>query len=378
MINVSSRRRYLPAIILMAAAVAIVVIGLLTRWSRAEELSESAEVQNIRTVGLISPILLSGNVLVLPGRIEAWARAPIHARVSGYLKGWSHDIGESVKSGQVLAEIDTPDLDQELQQARAELVRARSEVALAETTARRWHSLLSSGSVARQEVEERIADHAAKHAAMMALQANVERFQTMQQYRRLTAPFDGVVTSRNTDIGALINVGSSTDRELFVVSDVRRLRIYVSVPQRQVASIRNGTKALLSVPEHPGETFEATVQSLARAIDAGTGAMRVQLTVDNSEGRLMPGGFVNVQFEGAADTQAIGLPPSALIVGRSGVQIALLDDQSRARLRTVTIARDLGHVVEMTDGVEVGDRVINSPPDGIANGDVVRVATASQ
>ncbi|EER60872.1 efflux transporter, RND family, MFP subunit, partial [Acidovorax delafieldii 2AN] len=243
---------------------------------------------------------------------------------------------------------------------------------------RRWQSLLTSDSVSRQEVEERVADHTAKQAAVNALQANVERLQAMQQYRRLTAPFDGIVTARNTDVGALINVGSSAGSELFVVSDVRRLRIYVNVPQRQVAAIRSGAKAQVNVPERPGETFKATVQSLAQAIDASTGAMRVQLTVDNADGRLLPGGFATVRFEAAGGTQALGLPPSALIVGRNGVQVALVDDEGRTQLRPVTIARDLGRVVELTDGVRESDRVINSPPDGIADGDVVRIAAAAQ
>ncbi|MBU9618700.1 efflux RND transporter periplasmic adaptor subunit [Burkholderia multivorans] len=374
----SKRRRYLPALILIAVAAAIVVIGLVTRWSRAEQLREDAQTQSVRTVAVILPSPIEGSALALPGRIEAWSRAPIYARVSGYLKRWSRDIGEPVKAGQVLAEIDTPDVDQELQQARAELARARSEAALADTTARRWQSLLTSDSVSRQEVEERVADHTAKQAAVNALQANVERLQAMQQYRRLTAPFDGIVTARNTDVGALINVGSSVGSELFVVSDVRRLRIYVNVPQRQVAAIRSGAKALVNVPERPGETFEATVQSLAQAIDASTGAMRVQLTVDNADGRLLPGGFATVRFEAVGGTQALGLPPSALIVGRNGVQVALVDDEGRTQLRPVTIARDLGRVVELTDGVRESDRVINSPPDGIADGDVVRIAAAAQ
>lgn len=374
----SKRRRYLPALILIAVAAAIVVTGLVTRWSRAEQLREDAQTQSVRTVAVILPSPIEGSALALPGRIEAWSRAPIYARVSGYLKRWSRDIGEPVKAGQVLAEIDTPDVDQELQQARAELARARSEAALADTTARRWQSLLTSDSVSRQEVEERVADHTAKQAAVNALQANVERLQAMQQYRRLTAPFDGIVTARNTDVGALINGGSSAGSELFVVSDVRRLRIYVNVPQRQVAAIRGGAKAQVNVPERPGETFEATVQSLAQAIDASTGAMRVQLTVDNADGRLLPGGFATVRFEAVGGTQALGLPPSALIVGRNGVQVALVDDEGRTQLRPVTIARDLGRVVELTDGVRESDRVINSPPDGIADGDVVRIAAAAQ
>lgn len=369
----SRRRGLLPAAVLTVIAVAIVASGLATRWSRAAQLRETATEQAARSVAVISPAPVAGSALTLPGRIEAWSRAPIYARVSGYLKGWSHDIGATVKAGEMLAEIATPDLDQELQQAQAELARARSEAALAETTAQRWQALLASDSVPRQEVEERVADFKARQAAADALRANVDRIQTMQRYRRLTAPFDGIVTARNTDVGALIGVGANDGNALFVVSDVRRLRIYVNVPQRQVAAIGVGSPAWVEVPERPGERFEARVQSLAQAIDAGTGTMRVQLSVDNTNGALLPGGFASVGFEAAAGAQALGLPPSALIIGRNGVQVALVDGDDRAQLRDVAIVRDLGRVVALSGGIGEGDRVIDSPPDGITNGDRLRV-----
>lgn len=373
----SFRRRHLPALILLSLAAVVTVTGLATRWSRAEQLRGSAQGQNVRTVAVVSPSPLASQELSLPGRIEAWSQAPIYARVSGYLKGWTHDIGEPVKTGQTLAEIDTPDLDQQLQQARAELARAHSEAAQAATTAKRWQALLPGESVSRQEVEERVTDHAAKKAVVDALQANVERLQTLRQYRRLAAPFDGIVTARNTDVGALINVGSSPGSELFVISDVRRLRVYVNVPQRQVALIKAGSKARLSLPERPGESFEASVQSAAQSIDKNTGAMRVQLVVDNAAGRILPGGFATVNFVAGNETKALGLPPSALIVGRSGVQIARVDAEGNVQLQSVTIARDLGRMIELNNGVSEGDRIINSPPDGIASGDRVRLATAA-
>lgn len=373
-----AKRRHLPALILLSIAVAIVASGLAMRWSRAEQLREAAQTQNVRTVAVVSPAPIDAHGLTLPGRIEAWSQASIHARANGYLKRWTRDIGEPVKAGEVLAEIDTPDLDQQLHQARAELERARSEAALAETTAKRWQSLLPGESVSRQEVEERVADHAAKQSAVHAQRANVARIQKLREYQRLTAPFDGIVTARNTDVGALIDVGASAGSELFVVSDVRRLRVYVNVPQRQVALLQSGAKAQLTVPEHPGKTFEATVHSVAKAIDAGTGAMRAQLVVDNADGRLLPGGFATVNFDVSSETQALGLPPSALIVGRNGVQIARVDGEGRVQLEPVTIARDLGRMVELNDGLSAGDRVINSPPDGIASGDVVRIAAANQ
>lgn len=368
------RRRHLQGFFLVALAAIVVVLGLAWRWSNAQALDQGAQSQAARPVTTISPAPVQGGALSLPGRIEAWARAPIYARVSGYLGSWSHDIGATVKAGEVLAEIETPELDQELQQARAELARARSEAMLAGTTARRWQALLETNVVARQDVEERVANHTARKAQVAALQANVERIQALRQYQRLSAPFDGIVTARNTDVGALIEVGANAGSELFVVSDTRRLRIYVNVPQRQIAAVREGATAQLSVPERPGETFQATVQSLAQSIDADTGAMRVQLTVDNADGRLLAGGFATVQFAAEHEAIALGLPPSALIIGRDGVQVAVLDSEGRAQLRAVTIARDLGSVVELAAGVGPGDQVIDSPPDGIATGDLVRVA----
>lgn len=361
---------------IIGAAAFIVVGGLYIRWSHAAVLQERADIRHLPTVALVAPSPVSTPTMTLPARIEAWARAPIHARVNGYLKHWAVDIGSHVKSGQTLAEIETPDLDQQLQQARAELARARSEAALADTTARRWQSLLDTDSVSRQEVEERTANAQARQADVHALQANVERIQALQQFRRITAPFDGIVTARNTDVGALINAGMNQGSELFVVSDTHRLRVYVDVPQRQLTAIRAGSQATLSVPEHPGRRFAATVQSLSQAIDADSGSMRVQLMVDNPKGELLPGGFATVHFEQTEQAQMLGLPPSALILGRNGVQVAVLGGDDRAQLRPVSIVRDFGSVVQLAAGdINATDRIISNPPDGIASGDAVRVAT---
>lgn len=374
MTSQSPIRRHLPLLGLSVLAVVIVVGGLSTRWSRAEQLSDSAAQQSVRAVALVAPTPISAQTMQLPGRIEAWSRAPIYARVSGYLKSWQVDIGLPVKAGQALAEIETPDLDQELLQARAELERARTDANLADTTARRWQSLLNSNAVSRQEVEERTADQAAKRSAVNAAQANVERGQALQQFKHLKAPFAGIVTARNTDVGSLINVGMTPGSELFVVSDVSRLRVYVNVPQRMVAGLQAGSRAQLRVPERPGKAYTATVQSLAQAIDAGSGTMRVQLSVDNAAGELLPGAYATVQFDAAQGQAALGLPPSALIIDRQGVQIATLDAEGKARLKPVTIARDLGNTVALAEGLAESDRVIDSPPDGIANGDALRVA----
>ena len=328
----------------MATAGVILIVGWASRHSQAGQLEQMAERKRIATVALVVPRLVTPASLQLPGRIEAWSRAPLYARVSGYLKQWDRDIGSRVKAGELLAQIDAPDLDQQLRQARAALATARSEMSLAGTTAKRWEQLRESEAVSLQEVEERRGDLATKRSQVNEAQANVDRLQALQGYTRIVAPFDGVVTARNTDVGALINIGMTVGSELFVVSDVSRLRVYVSVPQRQLAWIKVGTRATLSVPERPGQTFDATVRSLAQAVDVETGAMRVQLSVENQRGDLLPGSFASVLFEGTP-------APTAL-------------------------SRDYGTYLEFADGVRQSDHVIANPPDGLSSGDKVRIMRA--
>lgn len=371
--NFFSRRRVVVAAAVGLAAV-VVTTGVLSRQSQTETLREGVAASSLPTVKLVVPSALAGGSMELPGRLEAWSRAPIHARVSGYLKRWTVDIGGSVKAGQLLAEIETPELDQQLTQAQAELATAHSSAALAASTAKRWQALLATDSVSRQEADERAGDLEAKRSVVSALQANVDRVQSLKHDSRLLAPFDGVVTARNTDTGALINVGGAAGSELFVVSDLRRLRVYASVPQRQVAAIRVGSKAQLTVPERPSQRYTATVQSLARAIESGSGAMLVQLTVDNDTGDLLPGGFATLRFDAVGVAGGLGVPPSALIFGKEGVQVATVEGDGLVQLRPVTVARDYGNVVELASGLERGARVVDSPPDGLAEGDRVRVA----
>jgi len=377
----SSRRPLVVGTLALAVAAAVVIGGLATRHSQAEQLKESAAEQSVPTVSLVSTKDVAGSPMELPARIEAWSRAPIYARVSGYLAHWNVDIGAPVKAGQVLATIETPDLDQDLRQAQAQLAVARSNLALADSTAKRWQSLVAQNAVSKQEADEKQGDFISKQSNVQALQASVDRQQALKRYTRLVAPFDGVVTARNTDVGALVNAGAtaSAGSELFVVSDLRRLRVYVQVPQRQVAAIHSGSTARVSVPERPGSSYQARVESLAQAINAGSGTMLVQLAVENPKGELLPGAFATVRFDQAAiadDTVAI--PPGALIMGRDGAQVAVLDAGNRVRIKKVTIARDYGNVIQLGDGVSKGDRIIDSPPDGLADGDQVKVAAAAQ
>ncbi|TWI61177.1 RND family efflux transporter MFP subunit [Pseudoduganella lurida] len=368
--------KFKPTAIAAAAAVlviAVVATGIVSRRSHADQLQRSTSERAIPTVALLTPAPAAADALELPARIEAWSRAPIYARVSGYLQKWNVDIGTPVKAGQTLAIIETPDQDQQLLQAKAELATARSNLVLAKSTAERWQDLLEAKAVSNQEVDERVGDYAAKKSNVEALQANVQRLSTLQRYSRLVAPFDGVVTARNTDVGNLISVGGAAGSELFVVSDLRKLRVYVNVPQRQLARIQPGSKAQITVPERPGQEFTATVQSLAQAISASSGTMLVQLAVDNQDGALVPGAFANARFDSAGASDAVSVPPGSLIVGKNGVQVATVDGSSKVRLQPVTIARDLGNAVQLA-GLAPGVRVIANPPDGVANGDPVRVA----
>jgi RND family efflux transporter MFP subunit len=364
------------AVIALAAA-GVVVAGLAARSSDAARLRERAQAQSVPVVSVIAPGRApAAAALELPGRIEANARAVVSARVSGYLKAWHADIGARVKAGQLLAEIETPDLDQQLLQAEAELANARANAALSETTAKRWRSLLATNAVSRQGVDEREADLAAKLSLVRALEANVDRYRALKQFSRIVSPFDGVVTARSTDVGALVNAGGSAGSELFVVSDTRRLRVYASVPQGYAASIQPGAKAQVTVPERPGRAYAATVQSLAGAINATTGTMLVQLAAENAEGELLPGAFAMVRLPLPATPGAITLPPSALLYGKAGPRVALVDGAGKVSLAPVTVARDLGRIVEIATGLAEGDRVIDNPPDGIASGDTVRPAAA--
>jgi RND family efflux transporter MFP subunit len=381
----NSKRPLVIGTIALAVAAAVVIGGLATRHSQAEQLKEAAAERAVPTVSLVSPKDVAAAPMELPARIEAWSRAPIYARVSGYLQRWNVDIGAKVHAGQVLAVIETPDLDQDLRQAQAQLAVARSNLALAESTAKRWQSLVGQQAVSKQEADEKQGDFISKQSTVQALQASVERQQALKRYTQLAAPFDGVVTARNTDVGALVNAGSggAAGSELFVVSDLRRLRVYVQVPQRQVAQIRPGSTARVSVPERPGSSYPAKVESLAQAISAGSGTMLVQLAVENPNGHLLPGAFATVQFDqaamagDAAGGAPVAIPPGALISGRDGTRVAVLDAGNRVRIRKVTIARDLGNVIQLGEGVTKADRIIDSPPDGLADGDQVRVATAA-
>lgn len=362
-----------------AAVIAIAVIaGILSRNVSASRVRQWTEEQAVPTVSVVKP---TGDetpvVLDLPGRLEALARAPIYARVSGYLKSWNADIGAHVKAGDLLAEIEAPDVDEQLRQAEADLATAEANAKVARSTAERWQMMLKSDAVSQQQVDEKAGDAAAKEATVKAQRANVDRLRTLHEFERIVAPFDGTVTARNTDIGALINAGSTAGQQLFVVSDTRRLRVYVNVPQVFAANLVRGTQAKISVPEREGSSYPAVVEAASGAVDVATGTTLLQLFVDNAAGELLPGGYANVRFELPGDTSRLHVPASALIFDRGGLYVATLDGENRVALKAVTIARDNGSTVEIATGLAPADRVIETPPDGIVAGSAVRVVGAA-
>jgi RND family efflux transporter MFP subunit len=372
---VTRRGLRIAGIAVAAGAAVIVVTGITTRRMADARLNEWTEAQAVPTVAIAIPDSQGKSAAIdLPGRLEAYSQAQIYARVSGYLMAWDADIGAPVKAGQLLAEIDAPDLDQQILQAQADLSSAQANAVLADANLQRSQSLVRSGAVTKQDLDQKTADSASRQGLVSSAQANLDRLRVMEKYKRIVAPFDGLVTQRTTDIGALINAGGSGGPALFVVSDTSKLRVYVNVPQNYVPGIKIGTKAQLSVPEYPGRTFTATVNASAQSVEAASGTTRMQLLVDNSAGELLTGAFVNVRLELAHPEIAINVPASALIIGQDGVRIATLGADDRVVLKPVTIARDLGKVVEIASGLGADDRVIDSPPDGIASGDQVRVA----
>jgi RND family efflux transporter MFP subunit len=365
---------------LVAAIVIVIAViaGIVSRNVSASRVRQWTEEQAVPTVAVVSP---SGDetpvVLDLPGRLEALSRAPIYARVSGYLKSWKADIGTHVKAGELLAEIEAPDVDEQLRQAEADLATAEANATLARSTAERWQMMLKSNSVSQQQVDEKVGDAAAKDATVKSQRANLERLRTQHEFERIVAPFDGTVTARNTDVGALINAGSAAGQALFVVSDTRRLRVYVSVPQVFAANLARGTQAKISVPEREGSSYPAVVEAASGAVDVATGTTLVQLSVDNAAGELLPGGYANVRFELPRDASRLHVPASSLIFDRNGLYVATLDPQNRVVLKNVTIARDNGNTVEIATGIDASDRVIETPPDGISAGSPVRVVGAA-
>ena len=371
-------RRYL----LIAAGVAVVLAawGILSRLYARVLLERAAADAAIVTVATAHPSRGPGtDILVLPGTVQAFYEAPIYARTNGYLHAWNTDIGTSVRKGQVLAEIDTPEVDQQLRQAEADLATAKANYQLARSTNERWQGLLATESVSKQDADERAGDAAAKEAAEQSAAANLARLRELESFKRVVAPFDGVVTQRNTDVGALINAGEAPGRALFRVADTHRLRIYVSVPQSYAGQVTQGASAGLVFADRPGRRYDASVSSTARALDASSRTLQVELQIDNAKGELLPGSYAEVHFDlrGTGGT-LLRIPVNAVLFRAQGLMVATVDSSGHAHLHAITQGRDFGREIEVLSGVEESDTLIVNPPDSISDGMQVRVAPAEK
>jgi RND family efflux transporter MFP subunit len=362
-----------------AALMAGVVVGygFVDRAQSKQEVVQWTNTQTIPTVALAQIIPGSSHqTLTLPGNIQPFNKAAIFARVNGYVKSWDHDIGSPVKAGQALATIDAPDLDQQLSQAKATLASVRANLQIASLTADRNNILLKKQIVAQQLADQTTADAVAKEAVVDANEANVRQLEAMQSFKTLAAPFDGVVTARNVEIGQLISPGGSGP-PLFEVSDLHRVRVFVQVPQSFSAGLVPGLKATFEMPQYPGVQFDATVSHISRSINATSHSMQVELQADNAAGKFFGGSYCNVHFEIPADANVVTIPSTALVTGNRGTQVATLDSSDKVVLKQVQLGRDLGDSVEVVSGLSPSDRIINNPPETIAAGDTVRVAAAT-
>jgi RND family efflux transporter MFP subunit len=360
--------------IAVAIAIVLAIWGIISRVSARYALSRQTVIATATTVVTVKPTVApASEALVLPGGVQANYEAPIYARTNGYLRAWYTEIGTPVKKGQPLAEIETPEVDQQLRQAQADLATAEANYQLAKTTDARWQGLLATGLVSQQDVDQRAGDAAAKKAAVQSAAANVARLRDMESFKRVLAPFDGVVTQRNTDIGALINAGQSPGAALFRVADTHRLRIYVSVPQPYASSIQPGMSADLVFAEHPGKRYPATVAFTAQALDPASRTLQVELQVENPRHELFPGAYAEVHFNLAGAVPTLRLPANALLFRAQGLLVAAVGGDHRVRLKPIAQGRDFGSSIEVLDGIDAADDIVLNPPDSIADGALVRV-----
>jgi RND family efflux transporter MFP subunit len=370
------RRTRNYALAAVTLAVALAIWGVMDRVATRTALAAHTAALAIPTVSTTKPLDASAaEALVLPGSVQAFNYAPIYARTSGYLLKWYTDIGAHVKHGQLLAEIDTPEVDQELRQARADLATAQANYELARTTDERWKGLLTTKAVSQQAADAAAADAAAKKSVLASSAANVARLSDLESFKRVVAPFDGVVTSRNTDIGALINSGQGG--ALFSVADVSKLRIYVQVPQLYAPSTRAGLGAEVTFPERPGKTYPAQVISTADALDPNARTLQIELLVDNRNGDLFPGAYAQVRFDLPAVAGTLRLPATAFLFRSTSLQVAVVGADRRVALKDVTPGRDFGTSLEVLSGLNPNDAVIVNPSDSLASGTLVNIAKPS-
>jgi RND family efflux transporter MFP subunit len=372
----SRLRVFLILAVVLAIAAVVVIMGIVPRVRARQALREETDRLAAPVVTVVHPRRQApSEEVVLPGNIQAFIDAPIYARTTGYLRKWYADIGTHVKEGQLLADIETPEVEQQLQQARADLATGEANLKLSEITANRYQTLFKTDSVAKQDVDNAVQDAAAKSATVKSEQANVRRLEQLVAFQKIYAPFDGVITARNTDIGQLIDSGSSggARRELFHIASVRKLRVFVNVPQIYSHDTIPGIKADLTLPDLPGRRFQGTLVRTADAMDPATRTLLVEVDVVNSTGLLFPGAYTEVHFKVKSDGSTLLLPATALIFRSEGLRVGIIKNGNHAALIPIVLGRDFGNEVEVISGLPENALVIVTPPDSLVDGQVVHV-----
>lgn len=365
-------------VVFFGVVIALTVIGgllLLQRRSQFKALAETTETMAVPTVAIFHPSSQSGDEdLVLPGTLQAYVESPIYARTNGYLRKWYHDIGSHVNKGDILADIDTPEVDQQLMQARADLVTAQANERLSQITATRYTDLLKTDGVSKQEVDNANGDLEAKQATTQSAAANVRRLEELKSFQTVYAPFTGVITQRNVDIGTLINAGNGgTSQQLFYLAQTDPIRVYVNVPETYAPSIHKGLGAFLELTQFPGQKFEGQVVRTAEAIDLSTRTLLTEVDVPNKAGQLLPGGYAQVHLQVRVTHPRLNVPVNALLFRSEGLRAVVIDSNHRVRLQSVEIGRDYGTYLEVLNGLKADDWIVLNPPDSIENGQEVNV-----
>jgi RND family efflux transporter MFP subunit len=369
----SSKHGLLLLIVAIIIVIVVVIAGVVPRMRAKAALRKETDKSAVPTVDVIQPKQGAPHQeIVLPGNIQAFTDAPIYARTNGYLKKWYVDIGARVKAGQLLAEIDTPEVDQQLQSARADLNTAQANSNLAQITSKRYEDLKNTDSVSKQDVDNANGDFAAKKATENSSAFNVKRLEDTKAFQNIYAPFDGVITARNTDVGQLIDQGSSsTQKELFHIAAIKTLRVYINVPQQYSIAAKPGLTADLTLGEYPGRRFQGTLVRTANSIDVASRTLLVEVDVNNSTGELLPGAYAEVHLKLPSDIPSFILPVSALIFRAQGLQVATVDSNNKTKLVSIALGRDFGSQVEVLSGLDPDDKVIINPSDSVIDGEQV-------
>ncbi len=372
-------RLFLVFLVVVTVLAILGVVVMLQRRSQFQALAKNTETLAVPTVAIIHATPeASGEDLVLPGTLQAYVESPIYARTNGYLKKWYHDIGSRVNKGELLADIETPEVDQQLMQARADLNTAEANEHLSQITEARYSDLLKTDGVSKQEVDNATGDLAAKRAIVASAQANVRRLEELKSFQKVYAPFSGVVTQRNVDIGTLINAGNGgTSQQLFYLAQTDPIRLYVNVPEAYAPSIHRGLAAYIELAQYPGEKFHGQVVRTAEAIDLATRTLLTEVDVPNKSGLLLPGGYAQVHLEVRVKTERLQVPVNALLFRSEGLRAVVIDQNHKVRLQPLAIGRDYGTYLEVLTGLRSDDWIVLNPPDSIENGEQVHVKEVS-